>query len=295
MMSRIRRTVAVAAAVAVFGAVLMVGGSVAVGAAPGTCFGMPATIFAVPGVPTVGTPGPDVIVGTPGPDNIRGKGGADKICSKAGDDTVWGGAGPDMIKLGSGADWASGGSGADSIWGKRGPDEIYGKSGMDTISGGKARDTIYGGSAKDDLEGKSGNDTIYGGGSVDTCTGGTGHADSLYSCNETDPWSGKRSKIFRPLGSLQILVIAKTGPGTYKVTLNASATRVDLCGAGNFPAVLMGTATGPGSVLNWDYTFTCKGGSTVAPFPVTGGRLTLQSDAKVLFELDSASFSDTYG
>ena len=293
-MAKIKRTVAVAAAVAVFGAVLMVGGSVAVGAAPGTCFGMPATIFAVPGVPTVGTPGPDVIVGTPGPDNIRGKGGADKICSKAGDDTVWGGAGPDMIKLGSGADWASGGSGADSIWGKRGPDEIYGKSGMDTISGGKARDTIYGGSAKDDLEGKSGNDTIYGGGSTDTCTGGTGHRDELYSCNETDPWlAGKRTQRTPLSLTPNTLTITNTGPRTYRVIIKATEPG-EVCEVVS-PVVLDGTATGSGSLLNWDYTLTCGGESTVPPIMVTGARLTLLSGDWVLFELDSVGISATYG
>ena len=264
-MRLLRRWVTVLSALAVFGAVLMVGGSVAVGAAPGTCFGMPATIFAVPGVPTVGTPGPDVIVGTPGPDNIRGKGGADKICSKAGDDTVWGGAGPDMIKLGSGADWASGGSGADSIWGKRGPDEIYGKSGMDTISGGKARDTIYGGSAKDDLEGKSGNDSIYGGGSIDTCTGGTGHRDELYSCNETAPFVGRRTNKDPFDGSFRAQTITSTGPGTYSVIGTDAASQV----CGGLADRFVGTGVSSGAVLTTRGTITCSDGSTADPSATT--------------------------
>jgi hypothetical protein len=73
-------------------------------AAPTLCFGQPVTIFAVPGVPTVGTPGDDVIMGTDGNDVIYGRGGNDRICGGPGDDILIGGPGRDRIHGGPGND-----------------------------------------------------------------------------------------------------------------------------------------------------------------------------------------------
>ncbi len=162
------------------------------GAAAPSCLGRTATIVAQPGVETVGTSGPDVIVGTSGADVIRGRGGDDRICSKGGADNVKGGGGDDRIKLGKGSDTGSGGSGEDRIWGQSGSDDIRGNGGKDTLDGGSGADSIVGGkkgdvikgkSGRDDLRGNSGHDTIFGGKGIDACAGGTG-TDVLSSCNE---------------------------------------------------------------------------------------------------------------
>ena len=128
---------------------------------PFLCFGSPATIYAVPGVVTVGTSGADVIVGTSGADVIRGWGGADKICSMGGNDRVFGGGGNDKIKLGGGHDFAKGGSGKDTIYGERGRDRIYGGGGADVLKGGWGDDGLNGG---------TGADRCYGGRGIDTGT-----------------------------------------------------------------------------------------------------------------------------
>lgn len=191
---RVRATVA---AVAMVAATLVASGAPATAQTP-RCFGRDATIVATPGVPTVGTSGPDVIVGTSGPDIIQGGGGDDRICALRGDDDVSGGRGDDRIKLGGGADTAKGGGGADRIWGNGGPDTISGGGGADQIRGGGGADIISGGGQGDDLRGggggdtvagNRGNDTIDGGNGFDQCNGGSG-TDSLRSCNEELPGIG---------------------------------------------------------------------------------------------------------
>ena len=145
------------------------------------CLGQTPTIVAQPGVETVGTAGPDVILGTDGPDVIRGMGGADLICSMGGNDRVHGNGGADRIVLGGGNDRAVGGPGRDTIVGGRGADRINGNGGADTIRGGGGGDTINGGGGRDNLFGNNGRDTLNGGPGADRCSGGRG-ADTLISC-----------------------------------------------------------------------------------------------------------------
>ncbi|PZG10576.1 hypothetical protein C1J01_36030 [Nonomuraea aridisoli] len=76
------------------------------------CFGQKATIVALPGTPTVGTAGPDVIIGTDGPDHIDGLGGDDRICGLGGDDVLLGGLGNNLIDGGPGGDTMRSGPGA---------------------------------------------------------------------------------------------------------------------------------------------------------------------------------------
>ncbi|MDQ2682012.1 MAG: calcium-binding protein, partial [Chloroflexota bacterium] len=64
----------------------------------------PATIQAVAGVPTVGTPGNDVIRGTNGPDVIDSGGGNDIICGRGGADRITGRDGNEAITGDSGND-----------------------------------------------------------------------------------------------------------------------------------------------------------------------------------------------
>ena len=138
------------------------------------CFGATPTIFATPGVPTVGTAGDDVIWGTPGPDVIRGRGGDDRICSRGGADRVDGNGGRDLIDLGSGHDAANGGRGGDTILGGSGRDIIRGGSGGDDIDGGKGRDQLHGGTGDDTIRGRSGRDLLRGNAGADDLRGGTG-------------------------------------------------------------------------------------------------------------------------
>ncbi len=168
-----------------------------------TCLGRAPTIYAVPGEPTRGTNGPDVIVGTSGPDVIRGRGGDDLICSGDGDDEVLGGSGDDQIALGAGDDLAKGGQGNDDISGEDGQDLIRGNGGDDLVDGGSGPDTIWGGKDADDLSGSSGSDRILGntgpdeldgGPGFDECNGGAGadvgrDCESSKSLTEAPPTS----------------------------------------------------------------------------------------------------------
>ena len=79
-----------------------------------SCRGQAATIVAVPGVPTEGTEGGDVIIGTEGADQINGRGGGDLICGWGGDDTISGGDANDTILGHQGADSLSGDGGRDA-------------------------------------------------------------------------------------------------------------------------------------------------------------------------------------
>jgi hypothetical protein len=116
---------------------------------PFGCNGVPPTIVARPGVPTVGTAGRDVILGTDGPDEIRGGGGDDLICGLGGDDRLFGEGGSDTL---------DGGEGNDTLDGGEGPDDLYGGAGDDTMLGGGGNDW---------LEDHEGMNQIFDGGSGD--------------------------------------------------------------------------------------------------------------------------------
>lgn len=62
-----------------------------------TCDGKVPSIVAVPGVPTTGTPGDDVILGTYARDTIDGGAGDDTICGLGNADTLIGGPGDDRL------------------------------------------------------------------------------------------------------------------------------------------------------------------------------------------------------
>ncbi|MFN3218307.1 MAG: trypsin-like serine protease [Acidimicrobiales bacterium] len=104
------------------------------------CRGRAATIVAVPGGPTIGTPRADVIVGTSGRDVIRGRGGNDIIC---------GGGGPDRLIGGPGDDVLFGGGGRDRLVGGPGRDRLLGGPGNDLLIGGPGRDRCVGGPGAD--------------------------------------------------------------------------------------------------------------------------------------------------
>ncbi|MGI9623062.1 MAG: CAP domain-containing protein [Acidimicrobiales bacterium] len=180
------RALFLVALAALFAAILVPASSA--GAAAPTCFGRSATIVAVPGQVTYGTPGPDVIVGTSGPDVIRSRGGADLICSLGGADRVYSGGGADTVDLGGGEDFARGG---------RGNDYIEGGNGGDVIKGTKGHDT---------LKGESG---------TDECAGGLGN-DSLQSCNEAV--SGSLSAAESQMVSLIQNLRSQHGAGSLRVS-----------------------------------------------------------------------------
>lgn len=71
---RLGRRYSAAGCAGLLAAGMLVFGGAAEAAAQPTCFGLPATIEAQPGVPTTGTAGDDVIVGTAGLDSIDGVG-----------------------------------------------------------------------------------------------------------------------------------------------------------------------------------------------------------------------------
>lgn len=62
-----------------------------------TCDGKVPTIVVVPGTPTTGTPGDDVILGTYAQDRIDGGAGNDTICGLGNGDTLVGGPGDDRL------------------------------------------------------------------------------------------------------------------------------------------------------------------------------------------------------
>ena len=62
-----------------------------------TCDGKVPSIVAVPGLPTTGTPGDDVILGTYAQDRIDGGAGNDTICGLGNADTLVGGPGDDRL------------------------------------------------------------------------------------------------------------------------------------------------------------------------------------------------------
>jgi Ca2+-binding RTX toxin-like protein len=100
--------------------------------ATGTPVGGKNVIVAQPGVPTVGTDGPDVIYGTAGPDRTAALGG---------DDLVFGLGGADQIAGGEAADVLCGGADNDDLSGGAGDDELSGDLGTDRLAGGEGTDT----------------------------------------------------------------------------------------------------------------------------------------------------------
>jgi len=110
------------------------------------CFGEPITIYASPGVPTLGTAGNDVILGTTGDDIISGGGGHDRICGGAGNDDLRGGRGRDRIAGGDGDDRLNGGNGNDRLVGGTGRDRFIHSAGTDSLFGQGGRD-VFDGSA----------------------------------------------------------------------------------------------------------------------------------------------------
>jgi hypothetical protein len=135
---------------------------------PSLCFGPPIggphTIFAKPGVVTVGTSGPDFIVGTSGNDRIAGMGG---------DDIVFGLDGNDQLAGGDGADVVCGGAGTDTLSGGAGPDQLVGDVGNDDLAGDVGDDQLFGG---------PGLDRLVGGQGSDTCLGGAEPTDTFVAC-----------------------------------------------------------------------------------------------------------------
>lgn len=129
--------------------------------APPLCFGEEATVPVVPGVPTVGTDGDDVIIGTDGPDSIRGGKGRDRICGLGGNDYLRGGPGRDRISGGNGDDYVKGegglrnllvgGPGNDDILAYGDKDFVWGKGGDDYIYTYSADDTSVGAGPGDDV------------------------------------------------------------------------------------------------------------------------------------------------
>ncbi len=117
----------------------------------------PATITAVAGVITIGTPGDDVIMGT---------GGADRMAGMGGNDTVIGGGGDDELQGGEGNDTLCGGAGNDRITGGNGNDHLQGDGQNDDLTGGANDDVLLGGSGVDRLTGDAGTDRCLAGGQV---------------------------------------------------------------------------------------------------------------------------------
>jgi CSLREA domain-containing protein len=109
-----------------------------------TCKGVPATLFATPGVPLAGTGAGDVIVGTPGSDSIKAGGGDDTVCAGDGRDKLWGQAGKDRLLGEDGKDKLKGGGGKDRLDGGRGADKLSCGGGKDKAKGGPGRDRSNG-------------------------------------------------------------------------------------------------------------------------------------------------------
>jgi len=127
-------------------------------AAPPRCFGKPVTIFALAGVPTIGTAGDDVIMGTDGDDVIYGRGGNDRICGGGGNDAIYGGPGNDLLSGGPGNDVIYGGPGRNRIFGGPGDDVLHAGPGRNVLRGGPGDDIIIGQAGEDIMDGNAGGD-----------------------------------------------------------------------------------------------------------------------------------------
>ncbi len=117
----------------------------------------PATITAVPGAITVGTPNADVIYGTAGVDRIAGLGGNDIVIGNGGHDDLQGGDGDDIL---------CGGGGNDRLTGGNGNDHLQGDADNDDLTGGAGDDVLRGGTGNDRLTGDAGTDRCLAGGQV---------------------------------------------------------------------------------------------------------------------------------
>ncbi|MPZ24234.1 MAG: hypothetical protein GEU28_11990 [Dehalococcoidia bacterium] len=171
------------------------------------CMGQLATIFAVPGQPTVGTNGKDVIQGTLGNDFIRGRGGDDVICGLGGNDLIAGNEDSDTVNGGPGRDRAlyggtppvnvnlaagtaigqgndtliaiedaSGSSGDDGLRTSNAANRLWGFGGVDTLVGLAGNDILTGGPGPDHLNGGPG---------TDFCNGSVGLGDTAVNCETT--------------------------------------------------------------------------------------------------------------
>lgn len=139
------------------------------------CRGEKVSIVAVPGTPTYGTTGRDVIAGTAGPDRIFAGAGDDLICGFQGDDDIGGGPGADTVLGGKGADRIRGQSGGDAFFAGPGRDVILGGRGRDLAVGGAGADRLGGGPHSDRLRGSNGPDSLRGGFGSDFLVGGPGN------------------------------------------------------------------------------------------------------------------------
>ena len=86
----------------------------------------------LPGTPSHGGNGDDVLTGGAGRDKIDGRGGDDTIDGDAGNDHLHGGAGNDTIDGGAGSDYVNGDKGNDVLQGGAGSDKVIGGKGNDT-------------------------------------------------------------------------------------------------------------------------------------------------------------------
>jgi len=137
-----------------------------------TCQGQAATIVAVPGQPTTGTDGDDVIVGTHKADEIRAGAGDDLVCALGGADQVGLGQGADFILAGGGADLVRAKGGSDAGHLNNGDDELHGGKGNDSFRGDQGDDSLFGRAGADNLNGKAGENTLDGGNGSDRCVNG---------------------------------------------------------------------------------------------------------------------------
>lgn len=155
-----------------------------------SCLRQRATIVAVAGAVTNGTPGDDVIAGSPGNDIIYGNGGNDLICGRAGHDVIYAyapevAADVDLVDCADSIDLEA--PYVTRIVGDSGNDVICGPSstggGYWSANGGSGSDIVGRALGVDeDIDGGSGNDTVYGAlkypgnlNSFSNAYGGSGH------------------------------------------------------------------------------------------------------------------------
>lgn len=106
-----------------------------------SCKGRQPTVLAIPGVRTVGTSSPDVIVGLPLiKDTIDGRGGGDVICGLDRRDFLHGGTDNDEVR---------GNHGSDFLFGEDGDDLLRGGPNDDVLRGGPGFDRCFGGAGRD--------------------------------------------------------------------------------------------------------------------------------------------------
>jgi Ca2+-binding RTX toxin-like protein len=209
----------------------------------------PCTIFATRGVPTVGTPGDDVICGTTGSDVIDGAGGNDVLVGDDGEDQLDGGPGDDRLYGDDGHDTLTGGPGDDTFYGGRGRDTAsYAErpapvqaalifadpdiprattangdpalaendvifDDVEGLTGGDGDDELQGGTAGGVLIGGNGDDTLRGGGRQNRIFGGPGNDEILGGGNDLiDPGTGDDSINAR--GGRDLLVMDPEGDGS---------------------------------------------------------------------------------